>query len=61
MYGQMYEKIVVDSFRALEEPSHEIAQVLYMDLNNNSNYSNNQNCYLCFYCLCRKQLLMVIY
>ncbi|GAA6098909.1 E3 ubiquitin-protein ligase rnf213-alpha-like [Tachysurus ichikawai] len=26
MYGQMYEKIVVDSFRALEEPSHEIAQ-----------------------------------
>ncbi|XP_034155120.2 E3 ubiquitin-protein ligase rnf213-alpha isoform X2 [Pangasianodon hypophthalmus] len=26
MYGQMYEKITVDSFKALEEPSHEIAQ-----------------------------------
>ncbi|XP_058231012.1 E3 ubiquitin-protein ligase rnf213-alpha-like [Hemibagrus wyckioides] len=26
VYGQMYEKITADSFRALEEPSHEIAQ-----------------------------------
>ncbi|XP_053530339.1 E3 ubiquitin-protein ligase rnf213-alpha isoform X3 [Ictalurus punctatus] len=26
MYGQMYEKITLDSFKALEEPSHEIAQ-----------------------------------
>ncbi|KAF4074776.1 hypothetical protein AMELA_G00243000 [Ameiurus melas] len=26
MYGQMYEKITVDSFKALEDPSHEIAQ-----------------------------------
>ncbi|KAM9447090.1 E3 ubiquitin-protein ligase rnf213-alpha-like [Clarias gariepinus] len=26
MYGEMYKKITLDSFRALEEPSHEIAQ-----------------------------------
>lgn len=37
VYGQMYEKITADPFRALEEPSHEIAQVLYIDLNNNQN------------------------
>lgn len=31
MYGETYEKITVDSFKALEEPSHQIAQVCHMD------------------------------